>query len=98
MTIELLDDARNDLIDGFHSYEGQSPGLGSYFLDSLFAEIDSPLLYASIHRVVFGSNRCVASRFPFAIYHRVETDVIRARAVIDRRRDPAWIRSRIKRA
>ena len=36
MRIEVLDDAKNDLVDGFHFYEEQSPGLGSYFLDFPF--------------------------------------------------------------
>lgn len=53
-------------------------------------------LYAGIHRVLFGSHRCVASRFPFAIYYRIEGEVIRVRAVIDCRRNPTWIRRRIK--
>ena len=97
MRIEVLDDAKDDLVDGFHFYEEQSPGLGSYFLDSLFADIDSLLLYAGIHRIVYGSHRCVASRFPFAIYYRVETDVVRVRAVIDCRRNPTWIRRRLRR-
>ena len=97
MRIEVLDDAKDDLVDGFQFYENQSPGLGSYFLDSLFADIDSLLLYASIHRIVYGSHRCAASRFPFAIYYRVETDVIRVRAVIDCRRNPTWIRRRLRR-
>lgn len=97
MRIEVLDDAKDDLVDGFHFYEEQSPGLGSYFLDSLFADIDSLLLYAGTHRIVYASRRCVASRFPFAIYYRVETDVIRVRAVIDCRRNPTWIRRRLRR-
>lgn len=97
MRIEVLDDAKDDLADGFHFYEEQLPGLGSYFLDSLFADIDSLLLYAGIHRIVYGSHRCVASRFPFAIYYRVETDVIRVRAIIDCRRNPTWIRRRLRR-
>ena len=97
MTIEVLDDAKDDIIEGFHFYEEQSLGLGSYFLDSLFADIDSLLLYAGIHRLVFGSHRCLASRFPFAIYYRIEAEVIRVRAVIDCRRNPAWIRRRLKR-
>jgi hypothetical protein len=33
--IEILDEAEADLIEGFHFYEGQETGLGSYFLDSL---------------------------------------------------------------
>ena len=97
MRIEILDDAREDLVDGFQFYEEQSSGLGSYFLDSLFADIDSLLLYAGVHRLVYGSHRCVACRFPFAIYYRAEADVIRVRAVIDCRRHPTWIRRRLKR-
>jgi hypothetical protein len=96
MRIEILDDATEDLIDGFYFYEEQSPGLGSYFLDSLFSDIDSLLLYAGIHRIVYGSNRCVANRFPFAIYYRIEADVIRVRAVVDCRRNPLWIRRRLR--
>jgi hypothetical protein len=84
-------------VEGFHFYEDQSPGLGSYFLDSLFADIDSLLLYAGIHRIVYGSHRCIAGRFPYAIYYRVEGEVVRVRAVIDCRRDPAWIRRRLRR-
>jgi plasmid stabilization system protein ParE len=97
MRIEFLDDAKDDLITGFHFYEEQSPGLGSYFLDSLFADIDSLLLYAGSHRVVYGSHRCIASRFPFAIYYRVENEIILVTAVIDCRRNPTWIRRRLKR-
>ena len=73
MRIEVLDDAKDDLVDGCHFYEEQSAGLGSYFLDSLFADIDSLLLYAGTHRIVYGLHRCVAIRCPFAIYYRVET-------------------------
>jgi hypothetical protein len=97
MRIEVLDDAKDDLVDGFHFYEEQSSGLGFDFFDSLFADIDSLLLYGGIHRIVHGSHRYVASRFPFAIYYRIETDVIRIRAVIDCRRNPKWIRRRLRR-
>ncbi len=96
MTIEVLDDAQEDLVAGYHFYEDQSPGLGSYFLDSLFADIDSLLLYAGIHRVVYGSHRALAKRFPYAIYYRLEAGIIRVRAVIDCRRNPRWIRRRLR--
>ncbi len=98
MTIELLDEAKDDLIAGYHFYEEQSPGLGSYFLDSLFADVDSLLLYGGIHRIVHGSHRALASTFPYFIYYRVEADVIRVRAVIDCRRSPRWIRRRLRSA
>ncbi len=68
MRVEILDEAQEDLIGGFHFYESQEPGLGTYFLDSLFSDIDSLSLYAGIHQVVYGYHRCLAKRFPFAVY------------------------------
>ena len=65
MRIEIHDDARQDLVAGFHFYEKQEPGLGNYFLDCLFSDIDSLQLYAGIHQIVFGQHRCLAKRFPF---------------------------------
>ena len=46
MKVEILDEAQNDLLDGFRFYENQSEGLGDYFLDSLFSDIDSLQIYA----------------------------------------------------
>ena len=53
MKIEILDEAEADLIEGYHFYEAQDAGLGSYFLDSLFSDIDSLLIHAGVHAVVF---------------------------------------------
>ena len=95
MRIELLDEAEQDLVDGFRFYEGKSAGLGDYFLDSLFADLESLRVYAGIHALHFGYHRLLAKRFPFAVYYRVESEVIRVYAVLDCRRDPAWIRARL---
>ena len=46
MKIQILDEAEQDLIDGSSFYEMQEHGLGDYFLDSLFSDIDSLHLYA----------------------------------------------------
>ena len=48
MKVEILDKAEDDLVDGFRFYEAQQSGLGSYFLDSLYSDIDSLSLYAGI--------------------------------------------------
>ena len=68
MNIEILDEAQEDLIQGFRFYESQEPGLGSYFLDCLFSDIDSLLVFAGIHAVTYAYHRCLSRRFPFAIY------------------------------
>lgn len=41
MRIEILDKAHGDLVDGFRFYESHEAGLGTYFLDSLYSDIDS---------------------------------------------------------
>jgi hypothetical protein len=50
--IEILPSAREDLAEGFVFYEKQQPGLGAYFLDSLFTDIDSLAIHGGIHRHV----------------------------------------------
>ncbi len=95
MTIEILDAARVDFLDGYWFYEKQSQGVGRYFLDSLMADIDSLHLYAGIHAKQFGYYRMLARRFPFAIYYRLEQECVRVHAVLDCRRNPASIRKRL---
>ena len=95
MRIEILDEAEQDLVDGFAFYERQSKGLGDYFLDSIFSDVESLYLYGGIHALHFGYYRLLAKRFPFAIYYRIQSEVIRVYAILDCRRDPAWIRDRI---
>ena len=96
MRIEILDEAREDLIQGFHFYESREPGLGSYFIDCLFSDVDSLLVYAGIHQVVYAYHRCLSKRFPFAIYYSIEKQLVRVHAVLDCRRNPSWIRRRLK--
>lgn len=88
MTVEIIDRAKDDLADGFEFYERQSRGLGDYFLNSLFADIDSLILYAGLHRVEFGYHRALARTFPYFIYYDVTGDQIRIIAVLDQRSDP----------
>ena len=96
MSIEIHDNARQDLIGGFQFYEKQEPGLGNYFLDCLFSDIDSLQLYAGIHPVVFGQHRCLSKRFPFAIYYTAAGNTVRVNAVLDCRRNPTRISARLK--
>jgi len=51
MIIRILPSASQDLIDGFWFYEKQSDGLGQYFLDTLFSDIDSLTIYFGIHPI-----------------------------------------------
>lgn len=70
--IKILSSALRDLREGSDFYERQNPALGDYFLDSLFSDIDSLLLYAGIHRKVYGYHRALSKRFPYAIYYAMD--------------------------
>jgi len=97
MRIEILDSARLDFLAGFEFYEKQSEGVGRYFRDSLLADIESLHLSAGVHPRQFGYYRMLARRFPYGIYYRIENDAIHVHAVLDCRRNPAWIRERLTR-
>jgi plasmid stabilization system protein ParE len=96
MKVEILGEAEQDLLDGFRFYEAQGVGLGDYFLDSLFSDINSLQLYAGIHAKHSGCHRLLSRRFPFAIYYRVARKVVRVYAVLDCRRDPPAVETRLK--
>ena len=97
MKIKILESATEDLKRGYSFYEKISEGLGSYFLDSLFSDIDSLLLYAGIHSIHFGKYRLLSKRFPFAVYYGIEADSIIIYAVLDCRQDPKKIEKKLLR-
>ena len=96
MKVQILDEAQQDLIDGYYFYESQESGLGEYFLDSLYSDIDSLQIYAGIHIIKSGYNRLLSKRFPFAVYYKVEEKTARVYAVLDCRRNPLWMKERLK--
>ena len=95
MKVQVLDEATADLADGFRFYERQADGLGDYFLDSLWSDIQSLRISGGIHAIHWGYHRLISRRFPYAVYYRIEDGVARVRAVLDCRRYPKWISDRL---
>jgi hypothetical protein len=73
MRIEILSDAEEDLIAGARFYERQVTGLGDYFLNSIYSDIDSLLIYGGIHRdsIPVSSLRFWRVIFKVALWNRV---------------------------
>ena len=92
MTIKILESAVDDLERGRKFYARHGPGVGEYFLDSLFSDIDSLLLYCGIHQKAFGYHRLLSQRFPYAVYYLIEDEVIIVYRILDLRQDPTSIR------
>lgn len=95
MKTAILASAQDDLVEGFGFYERQREGLGGYFLECLFSDIESLQLYARIHLKVFGFHRLLSKRFPYAVYYGLEGGTIRVWAVLDCRQNPETIRRRL---
>jgi len=95
MRIKILSTAEDDLEEGHRFYESQADGLGTYFLDTLYSDIDSLAYFAGMHRVVLDYHRLLSKRFPFAVYYRVANDEAIVFAVLDCRRNPSWIREKL---
>ncbi len=96
MKLCILASAFNDLADGRDFYERQGEGLGDYFLDSLFSDIDSLALYTGIHRKIFGFHRLLSQRFPYAIYYQYKDGQTVVYRVLDLRQNPRKIRAALK--
>ena len=92
MRIKILSSAVEDLHAGRSFYDKQGQGLGEYFFDSLFSDIDSLVLYAGIHQKIFGYHRLLSKRFPYAVYYTVGKDLTVVWRVLDLRRHPDKIR------
>ena len=95
MNIKILTSAITDHSDGFDFYENKLIGLGSYFLETLFSDIDSLKIYAGVHEKVYGYYRLLSKRFPYAVYYSLESKTIFVNAVLDCRRNPDWIKTRL---
>lgn len=85
-----------DLAGGYAFYEGQRTGLGEEFLavvELSFNNIErSPEIYTHVHGEV---RRAVVSRFPYAIFYRVESKRVVVLTVLHTARAPkSWPQSR----
>jgi hypothetical protein len=96
MRIVILPSAKEDLAEGFAFFEKQREGLGIYFLECLFSDIDSLKIYAGTHRRVFGFHRLLSKRFTFAVYYSLDSGTAYVRAILDCRRNPGWLRKQLK--
>ncbi len=97
MRVRISRSASEDLLNGHAFYERQQSGIGDYFLDSLFADIDALMLYAGMQaKPESRLHRAMAKRFPFAIYYDLGDGLVTVVAVLDCRQNPASIMARLK--
>lgn len=94
--IIVLTEAAFDIELAIDFYERIEPGVGSYFRDSLIADLRSLELYEGTHPVHFASHRALCARFPFGIFYRDIADRREVMAILDLRRAPHWLQRQLK--
>lgn len=76
MQVRITRSAETDLLEGYAFYEEQQTGIGEYFLDSLFADINALAPFAGIDpKPIRNLHRTLAKRFPFAIYCELTNEI-----------------------
>ncbi|MCK5922461.1 MAG: type II toxin-antitoxin system RelE/ParE family toxin, partial [Methylococcales bacterium] len=89
MKIKILPSAMEDLQNGYRFYEAREESIGDYFQDSLFSDIDSLILHAGTHRMVYGYYRLLSNRFPYAVYYQMEgSELAVVYRILDMRQSP----------
>lgn len=82
MKIHFLDLAKEDLIEGFRYYEEMEAGLGGYFLEQLYADIEALAALDELHSQPYRHfHRALSKRFPLSIFYTVEDGVVRVQAI-----------------
>ncbi|TLD72334.1 type II toxin-antitoxin system RelE/ParE family toxin [Phragmitibacter flavus] len=97
--VELGNGAKRDLFEASTFWELQESGLGDRFYDEMSLEILSLEILSGLHPERNGVFRMrVGGKFPYyAVFYRIEVENVLVLAVIDQRRDPAWVRAFLSR-
>ena len=85
-----------DLEEGWTFYETRQAGIGNYFWDSLLSDMESLSIFAGVHAKQYGFFRMLSRRFPYGIYYDIDQDTAYVVAILPMRRDPAWIKARVR--
>lgn len=95
MTVRFRTEAAADVLLARDWYDARRPGLGDSFVDSLEHIVDLVAeLPEAFPEIAVGLRRALLSRFPYALYYRLDGDVIDVVACLHTRQSPSRWRSR----
>ncbi len=95
LPIILDPEARAEFDVGYDYYELQRAGLGEAFADAVEKVLDRIRVMPQLHQTVFGNiRRAVVRRYPYCVYYREESTLVRVLSIFHTSRDPAIWQSR----
>ena len=95
MAVRFRTEAAADVSLARDWYDAQSPGLGDSFVSALEQIVDLvAALPEAFPEIAVGLRRALLSRFPYALYYRLDGSVIDVIACLHTRQSPSRWRSR----
>jgi plasmid stabilization system protein ParE len=95
VTVRFRTEAAADVSLARDWYDAQSPGLGDAFVGSLEQIVDLIAeLPEAFPEIAAGLRRALLSRFPYALYYRLDGSVVDVMACLHTRQSPSRWRSR----
>ncbi len=95
MTVRFRAEAASDVVLAREWYDGQRPGLGDDFVLALERVVGLVSeLPEAFPEIAVGLRRALLGRFPYAVYYRLDGDLVDVIACLHTRRSPSRWRSR----
>ena len=95
MEVRFRTEAAADVLLAREWYDARSPGLGDSFVGSLQQIVDLVSeLPEAFPEIAVGLRRALLSRFPYALYYRLDGSVLEVIACLHTRQSPGRWRSR----
>ena len=95
MTVRFRSEAASDVVLAREWYDGQRPGLGDDFAQSLERVIGLVFeLPEAFPEIAVGLRRALLGRFPYAVYYRLDGNLVDVIACLHTRRSPSRWRGR----
>lgn len=89
-------EAKADLLDTFHWYQSQKPGLGFDFKSCIDVALSQILVNPTLYKIVHLSiRRAIIKKFPFGIFYIIDNNKVIVLAALHARRDPVNWKTRI---
>jgi plasmid stabilization system protein ParE len=97
LRIEITDVAEQELLDAYSYYESLSEGLGAELRAEVDRSFEFILAQPRMDVVVEGEvRRALLRRFPYGIFYRLESNVVRVIAFFNLHQDPRRWRRRLQ--
>lgn len=90
MLVKILASGHEDIVEGKSFYDSQQEGLGQYFADYIYCELESLSFLGGMHVRFMDYYKMVLRKFPYSVYYKIEGNNVVVWRILDNRRNPEW--------